>query len=335
MTRPWQEACMTGAARRLLGSGARLALVEGAMFNDVMRASAGAQTLYLKRINDRPVLASLPPMPTSAAQRFEVALGWHALAKRAAMLAGGVTVPAIAAVDLHHHVIAMQAVRGAPLHARMLASTPLPLTLVLPVVDWMACLHGLDLQPRRNLLEASAPFKAYKVALQYFGILDHLPPALHGRVQRFARDYLAMDAEPVHGDLNTRNVLCAEDTAGVIDFEQGHFGDGVYDLAYLVAEFVIGAVRHAQDPAAVIAQAWGRYASGRGWCEDAVSGPRDAAGAGMVNPARHADYRAHLAIQTLYRLTGPSRQVWTGHLAGPARGALRAWAVQEASTWLP
>lgn len=335
MNRPLQDAWLTRAARRLLGRGARLIPVEGAMFNHVVRASAGAQTFYLKRLSDRPVLASLPPMPTSAAQRFEVALAWHALCARAAMLVGGVTVPAIAAVDLHHQVIAMEAVRGESLHARLLEPAPLPLAHVLPVVDWLACLHGLDLQPRPNLLEASVPFKAYKVSLQYFGVVDHLPPPLRARVQVLARDYLASDAEPVHGDLNTRNVLYAEGVAGVIDFEQGHFGDGVYDLAYLMSEFVIGSVRDAQDPAVAIALAWGRYASGRRWCPGTESAAQDGAGRGVAKGLRYAHYRAHLAIQTLYRLTGPSRHIWTGHLSGPARSALHAWSVREACTWLP
>jgi aminoglycoside phosphotransferase (APT) family kinase protein len=98
----------------------------------------------------------------------------------------------------------------------------------------------------------------------------------------------------------------------VIDFEQGHFGEGSYDLAYLLSEYAIRALRQHRDPLPIIARAWDHYGSTRS--------PADPA-------AWQRRLHLHLAFQCLYRLVGPTRAVWTGHLDDAAGRRVREWSL--------
>jgi len=182
--------------------------------------------------------------------------------------------------------------------------------LLPPLARWLAALHTLPLQPRGALLAASRPFKAYKVDLQYVRLLGELPERLRPRARRFIDRYLATEREPVHGDLNSRNLLVDGDTPWAIDFEQGHVGAGPYDLAYLASEYATQALVLHEDPLAPAALAWGHYGDARRLDDPA---------------AQWQELQAHLGFQVLYRLLGPSRQVWTGHLDDDAGRRVRDW----------
>lgn len=142
---------------------------------------------------------------------------------------------------------------------------------------------------------------------------------MHAAGERFVADYLLRSEDPVHGDLNSRNILSTEGVVSVIDFEQGHFGEGVYDLAYLLSEYVIRDLRFGVDPEANIMATWKSYCHSCGRNSDAETWRR---------------MRIHLGFQTLYRLVGPSRKVWTGHLDDVKKDAVRRWSTTELSAWL-
>lgn len=318
---------MIQVARLLWPSPQQIEPVTGGLFNRVLKVTSPAGTHYLKRFTEAALSGDFPPLPTRAAQRCLVACSWHDMASRAAAMHAGtppLNVPALVAIQSEYDVIAMDAAAGTPLYERLQApgthSTAttagqeprieLPLR---SIARWLGRLHALPLQPRDSLLAASRPFKAFKIELQYARLVDELPPHLHRAALAFIHDYLVLEAEPVHGDLNSRNVLVdAENGVSVIDFEQGHCGEGCYDLAYLLSEYVIRALRHDRDPLPLVARAWDHYASAR-----LLADP----------PAWRRRLHLHLAFQCLYRLVGPTRAVWTGHLDDTAGRRVRAWSL--------
>ncbi|MCW5222610.1 hypothetical protein D5041_03030 [Verminephrobacter aporrectodeae subsp. tuberculatae] len=297
----------------------RLENATGGLFNRVVRVESSLGTKYLKRLTDTASSDGFPPLPTSAAQRCLVASRWHDLALRASARESAVGVPALLAVLADDDLIAMDQAQGDPLYDMLRvgsrgAEGPLP-----RVMAWLAVLHALPLEPRGLLLEASAPFKAFKVDLQYTRLLAEMPASLHASAQGFIGEYLRADAQAVHGDLNSRNVLVAANGVSVIDFEQGHFGEGLYDVAYLLSEYVIRDLRAGTDPEASIHSAWNAYCG-------ACAAPADS--------SAQRRFRVHTAFQTLYRLAGPSRTVWTGHLDDAAGQAVRRWSLGVLAQWL-
>jgi len=310
---------METVARQLWPLPQQLQFVTGGLFNRVLRVRSAAGTTYLKRFTDAASSGDFPPLPTSAAQRCLVASHWHELALRASMREPSVGVPPVIAVRTDLDLVAMGQAQGEPLYDVLAGDGRGAGAALQAVIVWLGALHSLALEPRPLLQPASDPFKAFKIDLQYTRMLPEIPQALHAAAERFVVAYLRQDAEPVHGDLNSRNILTAENLVSVIDFEQGHFGEGVYDLAYLLSEYVIRDLRHATDPEATITAAWEAYCAARGWDSDAAIWRR---------------LRAHLGFQTLYRLVGPSRKVWTGHLDDAAKAEVRCWSVSELSAWL-
>lgn len=329
---------MIQAARLLWPGPQQIEPVAGGLFNRVLRVTSPAGTHYLKRFTETALSGDFPPLPTRAAQRCLVACSWHDLASRAcAMLPASrqLSVPALVAIQSEYDVIAMDAAAGTPLYDQLHAAAQggvgeesaieLPLR---SIARWLGRLHALPLQPRDALLAASRPFKAFKVELQYVRLVDGLPSHLHRAALAFIHDYLTLEAEPVHGDLNSRNVLIDTGREGagaagasaasvaiavsVIDFEQGHFGEGSYDLAYLLSEYAIRALQQDRDPFPLVARTWDHYGSTR-----LLPDPS----------AWQRRLHLHLAFQCLYRLLGPTRAVWTGHLDEAAGRRVREWSL--------
>lgn len=310
---------MEAVARQLWPAPQRLQLASGGLFNRVVEVQSAAGTTYLKRFTDTASSGDFPPLPTSASQRCLVASSWHELALRASAREPRVAVPRLIAVQTELDIVAMERAQGEPLYDA-LVEDGFGADLALPAVTaWLGTLHALCLEPRPSLLDASSPFKAFKIELQYTRLLSELPPGLRAAGERFATDYLQRTGEPVHGDLNSRNILTAGGIVCVIDFEQGHFGEGLYDLAYLLSEYVIRDLRLGVDPAATLATAW------EGYCE---------AGDRALDAEAWRRLRLHLGFQTLYRLVGPSRRVWTGHLDDLMKDEIRRWSTAELSAWL-
>lgn len=310
---------MQDAARALWPGALRLEPVTGGLFNEVARVTASTGVHYLKRFCDQAASGTFPPLPTSADQRCEVAAAWHAHAERAAAACPAVAVPALLAVLPGRKLVAMRAVAGTPLHSALVAGDGACEAALPPLIEWLAAFHAADLQPRAGLIAASDPFKRFKIDLQYVKVLAEAPAPLHAAAARFIDAYLDERTDPLHGDLNSRNVLADGDTPAVIDFEQGQFGEGSYDLAYILCEFAISRLRAGENPEALLTRIWERYCAARAW---------------STGGARFTRWRIHLGFQTLYRLAGPSRQVWTGHLDARAQSAVRQWSIDQLQRWL-
>jgi len=295
--------------------------VTGGLFNRVLRVEAPSRVLYYKRFTERAKLGAFPPLPTSPWQRWLVASRCQANASRCA--AGGeVSVPPLVRADEARCSVLMEAAAGTLLYDAIVAegTSSAVRRAVGRVVVWLARVHREPPRELPTLVEHSAAFKRYKVDLQYERLLPELGAAREAGA-RFVERYLALERHLLHGDINSRNILVDGDGAvAIIDFEQGQVGEGAYDVAYLVSELVIACLRDGTDPAPVVDELWALYV------RHAAPEPEP--------PAHMRDFRTHLAFQVLYRLIGPSRQTWTGHLTDDAKAIVHTWSLREANRWL-
>lgn len=310
---------MLAMACQLWPSPQHLQVVMETPFSCIVQVKSPAGKTYLKRFTDTANSGDFPSAPTSAAQRCLVAANWHELALSASARESRTSVPRLVAVQTDFGIVAMERANGEPLYHSLVGDGLGISEALAAVTAWLGALHSLSLEPRAPLLDASQSFKAFKIELQYTGVLSEMPQGLHAAGKRFAADYLKRLEEPVHGALNSRNILSFGDEISVIGFEQGHFGEGVYDLAYLLSEYIIRELQWGLDPETTIMAAWIGYYEARNYTPDATAWQR---------------LRIHLGFQTLYRLVGPSRQVWTGHLDDVAKDDVRHWSISELSAWL-
>lgn len=295
--------------------------VSGGLFNDVARFRCGGVLYYFKKFNDTAKEAAFPPLPTTAFDRWRVALACHHHALNGA--GEKLAVPELVFEDTTKTYLIMGAVSGQDLFYILKDVTQFDLALEIgdQACAWLRTFHTVAMEGLAMVEKASQPHKLYKINLQYEALLPLLSEQDVPKAKSFIGTIQQDSSCVLHGDINSRNILY-DPKAGVsiIDFEQGQVGDPYYDLAYLCSEYVIAAIVAHYDLDAVIARQWAAYHDQA--LQDVPQGQ------GAVR------FQIHLGFQCLYRLVGPSRHVWTGHLTLDQCDALRKWATQHIEHWL-
>ncbi|MGV3654378.1 MAG: phosphotransferase family protein, partial [Noviherbaspirillum sp.] len=237
--------------------------VDAGLFNHVFQGRNEGGGFYFKRFGAASRSGLFPPLPTTPGERFLVAWRCHEHAYRCAGEGGSdVAIPEIIGKDDERHFIVMKAVKGEWLHARLHAAgcdDVRLLDVVCRACAWLGALHAKLPDDSESIREASAAFKRYKVKLQYQDILEWFPAEARDCAAGFIEEYLLCADTLVHGDLNSRNILVDGDRISIIDFEQGHIGEGVYDVAYIVSELVLKWMTLGRHPDEMIGRIWRHY----------------------------------------------------------------------------
>lgn len=293
--------------------------IDGGLFNIVVQVRLEQENKYIKKFTDKAQSGYYPPLPTTAYQRFIVAKTWHYMSIEASKLHNTVTIPAITSCYDDFFIIVMDEFKGMPLYDVLLNNKNIDIKLLEKVVVWLASLHNSKIIDEDILYSASNDFKKFKIQLQYNNMLKYLPSDLITKAEHFISDYLNKNDDPLHGDINSRNILIMQDEVSIIDFEQGQFGDGIYDLAYIVSEYIIHGICLNLDTEEIISKIWYLYCNTRN----------------SVNlNNKYAAFRTHLGFQTLYRLKGPSKEVWSGHISKDIRDKIFYWSSAQIYSWL-
>jgi 5-methylthioribose kinase len=99
----------------------------------------------------------------------------------------------------------------------------------------------------------------------YYRTIMRRHPDLDALVRPYVEQMLATRRCLVHGDYSPKNVLLGDGDLWVVDFEVGHLGDPVFDVAFLLNHLLLKAIHR---PSAVTAYArcadalWAAYANG-------------------------------------------------------------------------
>lgn len=292
-------------------------VVEGGLFNDVHRVIRADEHFYIKSFADEAKIQGFPPLPTTALQRYKVAVDLHEHAQK--VVRGNVYVPRLVVADADNRAIAMEGAKGVNLYEYVVNKETFHYAVeqVSQILAWLGSLHALDNPNTLSIRVNSEAFKRYKATLQYQKMFDFLLKKNLEAASVFLNEHLTLQETLLHGDLNTRNIIVCEDgRIAVIDFEQGQVGCGSHDAAYLISEMVIASFAVNEEIEALISLLWSHYES------DAI------------NIDKHARFRRHLCFQVLYRLKGPSRHIWTGHLSDYIKAKIEAWCAREFSSRL-
>lgn len=149
-------------------------------------------------------------------------------------------------------------------------------------------------------------FRDFKLGLQYDAIAQH--EALNSQesqaVQQLCDIYKTQAHCVLHGDINSRNIILSgspNHKGGVIDFEQSHVGHPAYDLSYILCESFISGLYHGSDSA---------MAEGMKACLENHFRVFD----WSRLPNMEEEFGKHLALQSVYRFLGPSRNSWTHYI---------------------
>ena len=152
----------------------------------------------------------------------------------------------------------------------------------------------------------------------YGCLIDSLPEEIRYQAREFVEAYVDQDREVVHGGICAGNIWLPATPMSEIRLaaSEGHVGDGTYDLACLVADYLVPVVRLGASPAAMLNLIWHRYRRLR-----------------LVRPiGDERSFRIHLALQLMRRLLGFEPAPGRLQRADLVRG--RVFYMDELTRWL-
>lgn len=299
--------------------------VNGGLFNRVYSFFIEDKQYYLKSFEEKAKFDGYPPMPTSAKQRYYIAEYSQKLFCDINNNFNYVEIPKIVFSDNSKLWIIMDKVSGVDFYEKITSDLNMAqcVDIIKVIIKMLANIHHLKLEEDLNFLNSNSyDFKEYKVNLQYVKLLPYLHEKHKKSANIFIANYLADKSCLMHGDINSKNILVNEgNMVSIIDFEQGQLGDGIYDVAYIVSEFVLNYLKFEEEEKIEkhIQNFLNIYCS-------------------FINEydfeSINTNYRIHLAFQVLYRLVGPSKQVWSGHLNEETKILLNDWSLNQLVKWL-
>ncbi len=292
--------------------------MSGGLFNRVYQVTDQNKIFYVKQFNESAKDPAFPPLPTTAFERFTVA---HWVQHHFASQSNPSTVAVPHIIDIFRAIpcLLMESVDGRPLYDLIVDNRQFDKALqrVCQLMPWLHNMHQTHCPKKTIIAKASGAFKAYKAKLQYENLFPLIAPESKTPARQFLQAHLDQTTTVIHGDLNSKNILIDDDgSIAVIDFEQAQVADGVHDVAYLTSEIITAAIAYHQGIETSIHTIWQSY---QGSLKDDI---------------RWIDFRKHLAFQVLYRLKGPSRQTWTGHLTAKQAHNVEQWALAQIQQWL-
>lgn len=292
--------------------------VNGGLFNYVYKInSAQNNVTYLKIFTDLAKSNNFPPLPTSPEQRCFIAVESHKTAYESSKNNAMVNIPKLLDYSLEDCFVLMEESSGTLLFDSLInhkSSLKSILNSYKICMRWLANMHTSSCKNSKKIDNSSYLFKKYKIELQYVKLVPLLSIKVQPTAGVFIDNYLNSKIQLVHGDLNSRNILIDSNdglVVNIIDFEQGHMGYGLYDVAYLCSELVIRLwISNETDVERHIGDLLTTYSN-------------------KLSDEEIIKYRLHLAFQVLYRLVGPSRSTWSGHLIASEVVRIKLWAINQ------
>lgn len=274
---------------------------KGGLFNKVYKITVNhSDTYYYKQYLDKEVSTIFTPPKIPSNKRAELAFIVHKKAEdfnidintvpniffdkeSNTLIIRGIDNPIVMIDDISKNRVSLS-------HAKLIAKTISRLHKELATDNY-----------RNNDLFLNEEFRDFKLKLQYYDLAEKfdkkIKDSIHELVEKYTRDRMCA----LHGDLNSRNIIINGNNnqkIGIIDFEQSHVGNPIYDISYFLCEIFISCVYF--DKISLLKDYFSNFLK-----EYSLNNPN-------YNLSTHInDFKQHLAVQILYRFYGPSRDSWT------------------------
>jgi Ser/Thr protein kinase RdoA (MazF antagonist) len=271
----------------------------GGLFNFLLRVETSGGVYFFKQYLNDVSNGVFNPPKIPASTRAQLACEVQELASAATRSLRGEVIPTIIRFDRARNAFLMTKAAGDRPYIDFLSTGQRPSVLFDQLPKVLGHLHQSTFgKYSRESIFGNTAFRDFKLKIQYDDIAARLSEEQAKVVLRCKADYQARMDCVTHGDINSRNIMVGPDTIGVIDFEQSHLGTPAYDLAYILCEVFISleASGDSNEFGTVVTKFLDRYFE----CFHAAD--RDSV---------ESEITPHLAIQTLYRFWGPSRNSWT------------------------
>lgn len=275
---------------------------KGGLFNHVLKVYCVGDTWFVKQYLDKNVSNVFAPPPSPKADRAELAHQVQAMAHRYTPE----LVPQVW-LDAASCTLIVAGVAEAKELIHYFAGGDLQKRALNQIAQVLAHLHQQTFNRPicAEPLYRNEAFRDYKLSLQYDHLAGQLDKTTATAIRKLAAEYRQQQFCVLHGDPNSRNVVVNQGTGvvGVIDFEQSHVGNPVYDLAYILSEVCISGLFYGCPDLAEVVTAF----------LDAYLHVFQAA---QDIPGFYSDLAQHLGVQIIYRFLGPSRAAWTFYIPG-------------------
>ena len=271
----------------------------GGLFNFLLRIETSHGIFFYKQYLDNELNAIYKPPEIPASVRAALAYTVQNLARESTQLVGKTVVPRIINFDRERNAFLMLEADGDKPLIDFLSDGRIPNAVLVQLPRALASLHQTTYRKfSQDPSYRNRDFRDFKLKLQYDDIASLLNEKESDIVLKCKEHYQNCLDCITHGDINSRNILVGEQTIGIIDFEQSHLGAPAYDLAYILSEIFISLECFGGKNASnyVISQFLDNY------FEYFHAADRDEV---------ETEITTHLAVQTLYRFWGPSRDSWT------------------------
>ena len=272
-----------------------------------------------------PATARSPNQLLAAEQRYNVALTWHALASNVDCDRRCITIPGCSKVSSNRDFLVSPYITSASIIDRfctddkpITALSIANLKYLTEAVRWLAALHNTNNDRYFEMTDLAEASKTSILETQLRLLTAAYPNHLRGAARAFLDEFLDDDQDLVLGSADSIRFNLKGPV--LTDFDQGHFGQGAYDIACLIRDPVVAILSQNANPelgnpGPLIDKVWLLYNLART----------------TESQCGLEELNTHLSLQAMNALHGPAAQHWS-KLDDKQRSQVAGWAVAMLST---
>lgn len=278
---------------------------KGGLFNDVYRITDGNKTWFAKQYLEQSTSSVFSPPKISPKLRSELAFE---VQKKGYELTLDINSVPNVFLDKDSNTLFVRGVASPTDMIELISTCDFNISQGEVIAKSLGRLHQyyFNSEVTESPLYLNTQFRDFKLEIQYVNIGKELGEPYNKIILDLLENYKSSVQllTVLHGDINSRNIILSdsEDSIlGIIDFEQSHVGNPIYDISYFLCEVYISCL----------------YFQKESLLEEFVHTFLEAylaEATGFDLKAYAEELKLHLAIQLIYRFLGPSRNSWTFYI---------------------